>query len=163
MVAYLLIPHTSDRLFVANLLWLRLCRVRLFKDKTMKINLLLPLVFSGALLGAGCACTTHVREVTAKNEEIAALKLGLQFKEKMIADLLDRLSLKDQEIGKIGDELSIARSAIDDLKGDIEKLREVDVQMEQKKEEVLREEAIPENTQPTPETDEISSDEQKIE
>lgn len=127
----------------------------------MKINLLVPLLFTGAMLGAGCACTTHIREVTAKNEEITALKLGIQCKEKMIADLLDRLSLKDQEIGKIRDELSTTRSTIDDLKGDIEKLREVDVQMEQKKEEVFREEVIPENTQPTPETDEIASDEQK--
>ncbi len=129
----------------------------------MKIHLLLPLLFSGAFLGAGCACTTHIREAAAKNEEITALKLGLQCKEKMIADLLDRLSLKDQEIGKVRDELSTARSVIDDLKGDIEKLREVDVQMEQKKEEVLREEVVPENTQPATETDEISSDEQKIE
>ncbi|KXK30902.1 MAG: hypothetical protein UZ01_01023 [Candidatus Brocadia sinica] len=89
---------------------------------------------------------TH-KEFCARNEEITTIKLDLQLKEKTITELLDRLSQKDQEIGKLTDELRFAQITIEDLKSDIEKLREVDVQVEEKKEEVSNsiEETIPAN------------------
>ena len=99
----------------------------------MKFFLLLSPVF---LLYNGCACTTHKKELTARNEEIKTARHDLQLKEKTISDLLDRLSLKDQEIGKLTGELHTAQTTIEDLKKDIEQLREVDVQMEEKKKEV---------------------------
>lgn len=88
------------------------------------------------------------KEFCAKNEEIKTIRLDLQLREKTIAELLDRLSQKDQEIGKLTDELRSAKVTIQDLKSDIEKLREVDVQVEEKKEEVDNsiEETIPANT-----------------
>ncbi|MFN3533194.1 MAG: hypothetical protein ACK41Q_11895 [Candidatus Brocadia sp.] len=78
---------------------------------------------------------TH-KEFCAKNEEIKTIKLDLQLKEKTITELLDRLSQRDREIGKLTDELRSAQVTIQDLKSDIEKLREVDVQVEEKKKEV---------------------------
>lgn len=102
----------------------------------MKKKYLFPFfVFPVLVHGAGCVCATH-RELSARNEEIKSVKLNLQLKEKSIAGLLDRLSLKDQEIGKLMDELHAAKITIEDLKNDIEKLREVDVQVEEKKKEV---------------------------
>ncbi|OOP55104.1 MAG: hypothetical protein AYP45_16595 [Candidatus Brocadia carolinensis] len=83
------------------------------------------------------------------------VKLDLHLKEKTIADLLDRLSVKDQEIGQLTDELHSARVIIEDLKSDIEKLREIDVQVEEKKKEVdaSMAESIPGNVpEVTPET-----------
>lgn len=89
------------------------------------------------------------------------MKLTLQIKEKTITDLLDRLSMKDQEIGRITDKLHAAQTAIEDLKSDIEKLREVDVQMEERKKEVDNhsEETIPTGTtEVTPGTDSINAE-----
>lgn len=103
---------------------------------SMKKKYLFPFfVFPVLVHGAGCVCATH-QELSARNEEIKSVKLDLQLKEKAIAGLLDRLSLKDQEIGKLTDELHAAKMTIEDLKSDIEKLREVDVQVEEKKKEV---------------------------
>ncbi len=117
-------------------------------------------------LSTSCVCTTHIKDLTTKNEEIKTIKLDLQNKEKMITDLLDRLSMKDQEIGKLTDELLTSRETIEELKSDIEKLREVDVQMEEKKAEVDNriEEAITTSSpEATPQTDSKSTEEQKTE
>ncbi|MDO8142423.1 MAG: hypothetical protein Q6358_13065, partial [Candidatus Brocadiales bacterium] len=92
--------------------------------------------FPVLFLSTSCICTTHIKDLTTKNEEIKTIKLDLQLKEKTITDLLDRLSMKDQEIGKLTDEVHTAHETIEELKNDIEKLREVDVQMEEKKTEV---------------------------
>lgn len=102
----------------------------------MKKNYVFPFFFLPVLIqSTGCVCMTH-KELCAKNEEIKTIRLDLQLKEKTITGLLDRLSMKDQEIGKLTDELQTARVTIEDLKSDIEKLREVDVQVEEKKKEV---------------------------
>jgi septal ring factor EnvC (AmiA/AmiB activator) len=92
-------------------------------------------IFPVLIHGTGCVCATH-QELSTRNEEIKSVKLDIQLKEKTIAGLLDRLSLKDQEIGRLTDELHATKMTIEDLKSDIEKLREVDVQMEEKKKEV---------------------------
>ena len=145
-----------------------------------------PLLF----LGTSCVCTTHIKDLTTKNEEIKTIKLGLQHKEKTIADLLDRLSIKDQEIGKftdevhtitdlldrlsmkdqeigkLTDELHAAQETIEELKSDIEKLREVDVQMEEKKAEVdnrIEETITTSSPEATPEVNSKSTEEQKTE
>lgn len=103
---------------------------------SMKTKYLFPFfIFPSLMYGAGCVCVSH-KELSARNEEIKSVKIDLQLKEKTIAGLLDRLSLKDQEIGKLTDELHDAKMTIEDLKSDIEKLREVDVQVEEKKKEV---------------------------
>ena len=117
-------------------------------------------------LSTGCVCTTHIRDLTAKNEETKTIKLNLQHKEKMITDLLDRLSMKDQEIGKLTNELHTAQETIEELKSDIEKLREVDVQMEEKKTEVdnrIEETITTSSPEATPQTDSKSTEEQKTE
>lgn len=117
-------------------------------------------------LSTSCVCTTHIKDLTAKNEEIKTIKLDLQHKEKMITDLLDRLSVKDQEIGKLTDEVHTAQETIEELKSDIEKLREVDVQMEEKKTEVdnrIEETIITSSPEAIPETDSKSTEEQKTE
>jgi len=117
-------------------------------------------------LGAGCVCTTHIKDLTAKNEEIKIIKLDIQHKEKTITDLMDRLSMKDQEIGKLTDELHAAHETIEELKSDIEKLREVDVQMEEKKSEVdnrIEETITTSSPEATPQTDSKSTEEQKTE
>ena len=117
-------------------------------------------------LGTSCVCTTHIKDLTAKNEEIKTVKLDLQHKEKMITDLLDRLSMKDQEIGKLTDEVHTAQETIEELKSDIEKLREVDVQMEEKKTEVdnrIEETITTSSPEATPQTDSKSTEEQKTE
>jgi len=117
-------------------------------------------------LSASCVCTTHIKDLTTKNEEIKTIKLGLQHKEKTISDLLDRLSMKDQEIGKLTDELHTAQETIEKLKNDIEKLREVDVQMEEKKTEVdnrIEETIITSSPEAIPEADSKSTEEQKTE
>lgn len=117
-------------------------------------------------LSTSCVCTTHIKDLTAKNEEIKTVKLDLQHKEKMIADLLDRLSMKDQEIGKLTDEVHTAQETIEELKSDIEKLREVDVQMEEKKTEVdnrIEETITTSSPEATPQTDSKSTEEQKTE
>jgi DNA repair exonuclease SbcCD ATPase subunit len=121
-----------------------------------------PLFF----LSTSCVCTTHIKDLTTKDEEIKTIKLDLQYKGKMITDLLERLSMKDQEIGKLTDELHAARETIEELKSDIEKLREVDVQTEEKKTEVdnrIEETIITSSPEATPEADSRSAEEQKTE
>lgn len=113
----------------------------------MKKNYFFPFFFLSVFIqSTGCVCMTH-KEFCARNEEITTIKLDLQLKEKTITELLDRLSQKDQEIGKLTDELRFAQITIEDLKNDIEKLREVDVQVEEKKKAVSNsiEETIPAN------------------
>lgn len=113
----------------------------------------------------GCVCMTQ-KEFCAKNEEIKTIKLDLELKEKTITGLLDRLSLKDQEIGKLTDGLRSAQVTIEDLKSNIEKLREVDVQVEEKKKEVSNsiEETIPANIpEVTSGTESMIREEQKNE
>ena len=122
--------------------------------------------FPVLFLGTSCVCTTHIKDLTTKNEEIKTIKLELRFKEKTITDLLDRLSMKDQEIGKLTDELHVAWETIEELKSDIEKLREVDVQMEEKKTEVdsrIEETIITSSPEATPGTDSKNTEEQKTE
>lgn len=117
-------------------------------------------------LSTSCVCTTHIKDLTTKNEEIKTIKLDLQNKGKMITDLLDRLSMKDQEIGKLTEELHAAQETIEELKSDIEKLREVDVQMEEKKTEVdnrIEEVIITSSPEATPQADSKSTEEQKTE
>jgi septal ring factor EnvC (AmiA/AmiB activator) len=110
---------------------------------------LIPIFFSIIIVAVGCACTTQNNEaalkLAAKNDEVNTVKCELQSKEKTITELLDRLSMKDQEIGRLTDKLNTAQATIEDLKNDIERLREVDVQMEEKKKEVDEriEETIP--------------------
>jgi len=118
----------------------------------------LPVLF----LGTSCVCTTHIKDLTTKNEEIKTIKLELQNKGKMITDLLDRLSMKDQEIGKLTEELHAAQETIGELKSDIEKLREVDVQMEEKKTEVdnrIEEGIVTSSPEATPQADSKSTEE----
>jgi len=102
----------------------------------------LAFIFPAFFLGAGCA----------NNEEIKTINADIQFNKKMINELLDRLSAKDQEIGRLNDKLNTAAMSIENLKNDIEQLREVDVQMEEKKKEVDNqiEETIPDNILATP-------------
>ena len=117
-------------------------------------------------LSTSCVCTTHIKDLTTKNEEIKTIKLDLQNKEKMITDLLDRLSMKDQEIGKLTDELLTSQETIEELKSDIEKLREVDVQMEEKKAAVdnrIEEAIITSSPEATPQADSKSTKGQKTE
>ncbi len=127
-------------------------------------NRFLPLLLSPLLfLQASCVCTAH-KDLTAKSQEIATIKQELQIKEKTIATLLDRLSLKDQEIGKISDELHTAQKTIEELKSDIEKLREVDVQMEEKKMEAdsrIEEAVATSSPEGTPASDLQNTEEQK--
>jgi len=122
--------------------------------------------FPVLFLGTSCVCTTHIKDLTTKNEEIKTIKLELRFKEKTITDLLDRLSMKDQEIGKLTDEVRTAQETIEELKSDIEKLREVDVQMEEKKAEVdnrIEETITTSSPEATPEVNSKSTEEQKTE
>ena len=117
-------------------------------------------------LSTSCVCTTHIKDLTIKNEEIKTIKLELRLKEKMITDLLDRLSMKDQEIGKRTDELHAAQETIEELKSDIEKLREVDVQMEEKKAEVdnhIKETITTSSPEATPRVNSKSTEGQKTE
>lgn len=124
----------------------------------MKKNYLFPILFLPILVqGTCCVCTAH-------NEEIKTIKLDLQLKEKTLAGLLDRLSRKDQEIGKLTSELRAAQMTIEDLKSDIEKLREVDMQVEEKKKEVDNsiEETVPAGVPGiTPGTESTTAEEQK--
>jgi len=122
--------------------------------------------FPVLFLGVSCVCTTHIKDLTTKNEEIKTIKLDLQHKEKTITDLSDRLSMKDQEIGKLTDEVHTARETIEELKSDIEKLREVDVQTEEQKAEVdnrIEETIITSSPEATPEADSKSAEGQKTE
>ena len=122
--------------------------------------------FPVLFLGTSCVCTTHIKDLTTKNEEIKTIKLELRFKEKTITDLLDRLSMKDQEIGKLTDELHAAHETIEELKSDIEKLREVDVQMEEKKAEVdnhIKETITTSSPEATPGVNSKSTEGQKTE
>ena len=112
----------------------------------------LAVIFPMLLLGAGCVST----------EEIKTISANIQGNKKMISDLLDRLSAKDQEIGRLHDKLNTATMTIENLKKDIEQLREVDVQMEEKKKEVdiQIEGTIPEDVLGTPPgTDSVSIEE----
>ena len=85
--------------------------------------LFLPFLY----LSAGCMNTANRRELNKKNEEIKSIGLELQHKGKTVTDLLDRISWKDQEIGKLTDELRIARHEIENLKSDIDKLKKTDL------------------------------------
>ena len=74
--------------------------------------------------------------------------------------------MKDQEIGKLTDELHTAQETIEKLKNDIEKLREVDVQMEEKKTDVdnhIEETIITSPPEATPGADSKSTEGQKTE
>ena len=122
--------------------------------------------FPVLFLGASCVCTTHIKDLTTKNEEIKTIKLDLQHKEKTITDLSGRLSMKDQEIGKLTDEVHTAQETIEELESDIEKLREVDVQTEEQKAEVdnrIEETITTSSPEATPEADSKSAEEQKTE
>ena len=123
-----------------------------------------PCFFVSILIhNTGCICSAH-RELNTRNEEIKNVKLDLYLKEKTITYLLDRLSVKDQEIGKLTDELHSAKVTIEDLKSDIEKLREIDIQVEEKKKEVDNSmvETIPVNVpEATPKTEPTTAGEGK--
>ena len=95
---------------------------------TMKKGNFFPFFFLPVLLmGVGCVSTPYKKELIKKNEEIKTITLDLQHKEKTITDLLDRLSWKDQEIGKLTDTLRTSTYEIETLKSDIEKLRKTDL------------------------------------
>ncbi len=109
----------------------------------------LAVLFSTLFLGAGCA----------SNEEIKTIRADIRCNRKIVNDLMDRLSAKDQEIGRLNDKLSTATMTIETLKNDIERLREVDVQMEQKKKEIDTqiERTIPDGALTSPDGTDTSS------
>ena len=116
----------------------------------------LAVIFPTLFLGAGCASNEEIKPIRAP------IRADVQCNKKMINVLMDRLSAKDQEIGRLHDKLNTATMTIENLKNDIERLREVDVQMEEKKKEVdIRiEEAIPEDVLgKLPGTDSVSIEE----
>ncbi len=94
------------------------------KKKACFLSLLLAPMF---LMCIGCASTTYKKELTKKTEEINIMKVDVQHKAKAINDLLDRLSWKDQEIGRLTDELRNSKTIIASLSKDIERLRETDL------------------------------------
>jgi predicted RNase H-like nuclease (RuvC/YqgF family) len=61
--------------------------------------------------------------MTTKNEEIKAAKLDQRIKEKALNNILDRLSRKDQEIGRLTDELHNSKLIIENLRNDVDRLR----------------------------------------
>jgi len=79
------------------------------------------------LLCIGCANTAYKKELTRKNEEINLMKVEVQHKAKTVNDLLDRLSWKDQEIGRLTDEIRTSSTTIESLKKEIEKLQASDL------------------------------------
>ncbi|MCF6157270.1 MAG: hypothetical protein E3K32_01570 [wastewater metagenome] len=95
--------------------------------KTGKYCFFLFLFFSLILVNIGCTHLAMKKELSKKNEEIKMTKVDLQAKEKTIHDLLNRLSWKDQEIGKLTDDLRTASMTIKALQEDIEKLKKVDL------------------------------------
>ena len=85
--------------------------------------LFLPFLY----LSAGCMNTANRRELNKKNEEIKSIGLELQHKGKTVTDLLDRLSWKDQEIGKLNDDLRTATITIENLNNEVDKLKKTDL------------------------------------
>lgn len=94
------------------------------KKRVCFLSLLLAPAF---LMCIGCASTTYKKELTKKTEEINIMKVDVQHKAKAINDLLDRLSWKDQEIGRLTDEIRTASVTIESLKKEIEKLKSSDL------------------------------------
>lgn len=94
------------------------------KKRVCFLSLLLAPAF---LMCIGCANTAYKKELTKKTEEITIMKVDVQHKAKAINDLLDRLSWKDQEIGKLTDEIRTASATIESLKKEIEKLKASDL------------------------------------
>ncbi len=126
----------------------------------MKKRYVLPFFFPVFTLATGCICSTHREQLIIKNEELSNIKLELQHKEKIIHDLLNRISIKDQEIERLSQELHSTQAVVDDLKSNMKKLGEIDVQMEEKKEEVGHRiiETIPAETQGVaPGTDSVTT------
>lgn len=89
--------------------------------------------FPMIILSTGCVCLTDKKELAAKNEKIKNMEFELQHKEEMIYDLLKSISIKDQEAERLSQELHNAQMAIHDLRCNIQKLREVDMMVEEKK------------------------------
>ncbi|MCF6147886.1 MAG: hypothetical protein E3K37_04425 [Candidatus Kuenenia sp.] len=105
------------------------------KKKVWRISFLLVPAF---LLCIGCANTAYKKELAKKDEEINLVRVDVQHKAKTINDLLDRLSWKDQEIGKLTDEIRTASATIETLKKEIEKLQANDLldRLSQKDQEI---------------------------
>lgn len=94
---------------------------------TMRRGLFLPFFFLVLLSTSSCSTLSHKNELVKKNEEVKTMRLDLQLKEKAMSDILNRLSWKDQEIGKLTDELRSSKITIESLRDDIEKLRKTDL------------------------------------
>lgn len=92
-----------------------------------KINFFLFFFLPLLLSHMSCISMNHKKDLIKKNEEIKDIAMELQLKEKTITDILDRLSWKDQEIGRLTDELRNSKTIIASLSKDIEKLRETDL------------------------------------
>jgi len=103
-----------------------------------KIRYLLCFFIPAFLSCIGCANSAYKKALTKKNEEISTLKVDVQHKGKTINDLLDRLSWKDQEIGRLTDELRTASTTIKSLKKEVEKLKSSDLldRLSQKDQEI---------------------------
>lgn len=98
-----------------------------------KKSFFLLFFFPVIILSTGCVCLTNKKELDAKNEKIKNMELELQHKEEMMYDLLKSISIKDQEVERLSQELQNARVTVEDLRCSIQKLREVDVLVEEKK------------------------------
>lgn len=85
------------------------------------------LFFPFILMNAGCAYMGMKKELNKRNEEIKTIKIELQARQKANNDLFNRLSWKDQEIGKLTDDLRTASITIKTLQDEIEKLKKTDL------------------------------------
>ncbi len=99
----------------------------------MKSSFFLLFFFPVIILSTGCVCLTNKKELDVKNEKIKNMELELLHKEEIMHDLLKSISIKDQEVGRLSQELQNAQLTIEDLRSSIQKLREVDVLVEEKK------------------------------
>lgn len=92
-----------------------------------KTNFFLFFFLLVLLSNIGCIGVNHKKDLIKKNEEIKTAKLDLQLKEETITDILDRLSWKDQELGRLTGELRDSKTIIASLNNDIETLKKTDL------------------------------------
>ncbi|MGQ3684491.1 MAG: hypothetical protein ACUBOA_05695 [Candidatus Loosdrechtia sp.] len=85
------------------------------------------LFFPFLLLNASCAHLGTKKELSRRNEEIKIIKIELQAKEKANRDLFNRLSWKDQEIGKLTEDLRNSFATIKTLQDEIDRLKKTDL------------------------------------
>jgi chromosome segregation ATPase len=85
------------------------------------------LFFLFILMNAGCAHMGIKKELDKKDEEIKTIKIELQARQKANNDLFNRLSWRDQEIGKLTEDLRTASITIKTLQDEIERLKKTDL------------------------------------